>query len=56
MRSDLTTATALARAAIKGALANVEINLGSLKADTPEDEGFQNQVKERLAALESAPP
>jgi formiminotetrahydrofolate cyclodeaminase len=31
MKSDLTTAQALARAAITGALANVEINLGSLK-------------------------
>ena len=31
MKSDLTTATALARAAIEGALANVEINLESLK-------------------------
>ena len=31
MKSDLTTATALARAAIQGALANVEINLESLK-------------------------
>ena len=31
MKSDLTTAKALARAAITGALANVEINLASLK-------------------------
>ena len=31
MKSDLTTALALARAAIEGALANVEINLESLK-------------------------
>ena len=31
MRSDLTTASALAQAAVTGALANVEINLGSLK-------------------------
>jgi formiminotetrahydrofolate cyclodeaminase len=31
MKSDLTTASALARAAIEGALANVEINLESLK-------------------------
>jgi len=56
MNSDLTTATALARAAIAGALSNVEINLGSLKADTPEDEGFRIQVKERVASLESARP
>ena len=35
MKSDLTTAVALAKAALEGALANVEINLDSLK-----DEGF----------------
>ena len=34
MKSDLTTAQALARAAITGALANVEINLASLKDAT----------------------
>ena len=31
MKSDLTTAAALTRAAMEGALANVEINLDSLK-------------------------
>ena len=31
MKSDLTTASALARAAVDGALANVEINLASIK-------------------------
>jgi formiminotetrahydrofolate cyclodeaminase len=56
MSSDLTTATALARAAIEGALANVEINLGSLKAETPEDEGFRTEVRKRVAALESSAP
>jgi glutamate formiminotransferase len=56
MSSDLTTAKALAAAAMQGALANVEINLGSLKADTPEDEGFQTQVRHRVAALEPAAP
>ena len=35
MKSDLTTALALARAAIEGALANVEINLESLQDKEP---------------------
>ncbi len=35
MASDLTTAIALARAALTGALANVDINLGSMKPDSP---------------------
>ena len=56
MISDLTTATALARAALEGALANVEINLGSLKPETPDEEAFQAQVRKRLAALETAMP
>ncbi len=46
MKSDLTTAMALARAAIEGALANVEINLESLK-----DEVFAADVRGRIAAL-----
>ena len=46
MKSDLVTAAALARAAIEGALANVEINLESLK-----DEGFVAQVRGRMEAL-----
>jgi glutamate formiminotransferase/formiminotetrahydrofolate cyclodeaminase len=56
MSSDLTTAAALARAALEGALANVEINLGSLKPETPDEEAFQAQVRKRLAALETAMP
>src|SRR5580704_10651933 len=48
MRSDLTTAGALAKAAIEGALANVEINLASLK-----DEAFVAEVRKKAAALES---
>jgi formiminotetrahydrofolate cyclodeaminase len=47
MKSDLTTAQALAGAAITGALANVEINLGSLK-----DEGFVEEVRKRVAVLQ----
>jgi glutamate formiminotransferase/formiminotetrahydrofolate cyclodeaminase len=46
MKSDLTTALALARASITGALANVEINLGSLK-----DQGFAVGVRKRVEAV-----
>jgi glutamate formiminotransferase len=46
MKSDLTTASALARAAVEGALANVEINLASIK-----DEGFVRETRERAPAL-----
>jgi len=48
MKSDLTTASALANAAITGALANVEINLASLK-----DHAFAEQVRRRTAPLRS---
>jgi glutamate formiminotransferase len=46
MKSDLVTAGALARAAIEGALANVEINLESLK-----DQLFVAQVRQKASAL-----
>src|SRR5579863_2837082 len=46
MKSDLTTAKALAQAAIQGALANVEINLESMK-----DAGFVAEVRKRAAKL-----
>jgi glutamate formiminotransferase/formiminotetrahydrofolate cyclodeaminase len=46
MKSDLITAMALARAAIEGALANVEINLGSLK-----DQDFVAEVRKKVAGL-----
>ena len=46
MKSDLTTAVALAKAALAGALANVEINLDSLK-----DEQFVAETKKKTAAL-----
>ena len=46
MKSDLTTAQALAAAALTGALANVEINLASLK-----DQAFAADVRRRTSAL-----
>ena len=46
MKSDLTTASALARAAIEGASANVEINLESMK-----DAAFAADVRKRAALL-----
>jgi formiminotetrahydrofolate cyclodeaminase len=46
MKSDLTTAHALAGAALTGALANVDINLASLK-----DQAFAADVRRRTAAL-----
>jgi formiminotetrahydrofolate cyclodeaminase len=48
MKSDLTTAVALAEAALTGALANVEINLESLK-----DDAFVAGMRGRAAALRS---
>ena len=53
MKSDLITATALARAALEGALANVAINLDSLKKDSPQDEVFVNETQKRAAALQA---
>jgi formiminotetrahydrofolate cyclodeaminase len=46
MASDLTVGVALAGAAITGALANVEINLGDLK-----DETFLADVRQRVQAV-----
>ena len=47
MASDLTVAEHLAGAAIRGALANVEINLGSLN-----DAGFTASVRSKVAAIQ----
>ncbi len=46
MASDLTVAVGLANAAIQGALANVEINLGDIK-----DEEFVADVRGRVKAV-----
>ena len=46
MKSDLTTAAALSRAAMEGALANVEINLESMK-----DADFTKQVRKKAGAI-----
>ena len=46
MKSDLTTASGLADAAITGALANVDINLGSIK-----DQSFTDQVRQRTTKI-----
>jgi len=48
MKSDLTTAEALARAAITGAVANVEINLDSLK-----DQDFAAEVRRKVDVIKS---
>jgi glutamate formiminotransferase len=48
MKSDLTTALALARAAITGALANVEINLASLK-----NEAFATRIRAKAEAIKA---
>src|ERR1700757_1381182 len=48
MKSDLTTASALARATIEGALANVEINLESVK-----DQGFVSEMRHKAGALKA---
>jgi formiminotetrahydrofolate cyclodeaminase len=48
MKSDLTTAIALAQAAIQGALANVEINLEGIR-----DESFAAETRKIAATLRS---
>jgi glutamate formiminotransferase / formiminotetrahydrofolate cyclodeaminase len=51
MSSDLTTAMALTRAAREGALANVEINLGSMKPETADEEAFAKEIRDRVTVL-----
>ena len=51
MASDLTTAVALAQAALTGALSNVEINVGSMKAGFAEDDAFVSETRTRAAKV-----
>jgi glutamate formiminotransferase/formiminotetrahydrofolate cyclodeaminase len=51
MSSDLTTAIALAQAALEGALANVEINLDSIALDSPENNLFVGETRKRVEKL-----
>jgi len=51
MKSDLTTSTVLAAAAIQGALANVHINLDSMEAGSADDEAFAKNMRIRAAEL-----
>ncbi|HME56835.1 MAG TPA: cyclodeaminase/cyclohydrolase family protein, partial [Terracidiphilus sp.] len=53
MRSDLMTATALAKAALEGALANVDINIESMESDAPENQAFVSQTRKRVAELKA---
>ena len=53
MKSDLTTAVALAKAALEGALANVEINLASIKPEAAEDEAFLSRTRQRTVELKA---
>ncbi len=54
MASDLITAIALSRAGLEGALANVTINLDSIKPESPEDEAYVSETRKRAAALKVA--
>jgi glutamate formiminotransferase/formiminotetrahydrofolate cyclodeaminase len=53
MSSDLTTAIALANAALAGALSNVEINLALLPPGTPEEKAFASETRKRVAGLKA---
>jgi glutamate formiminotransferase/formiminotetrahydrofolate cyclodeaminase len=54
MASDLTTAIALAKAAIAGAIANVEINLESIKSESAGSEEFADLARSRAQALKAS--
>ena len=52
MISDLTTGMAMAEAALKSALTNVEVNLDAIKPESGEDEVFVTQTRRRAAELQ----
>ena len=52
MGSDLTTAVALAQAALTGALSNVEINMKSMTPRFTEDDAFVAETRARVEALD----
>lgn len=51
MSSDLETSIALSAAALTGALANVAINLDSIKPETAEDDAFVSETRKQAEAL-----
>jgi formiminotetrahydrofolate cyclodeaminase len=51
MKSDLTIAIALARAACEGSLTNVRVNLDLIKPDSPEEQSFVSETRKRAEAL-----
>ena len=53
MSSDLATSIALAKAALEGALANVAINLDSIKPDSAEEEAFVSRTRQRAAEMKA---
>ena len=53
MASDLTTAIALAQAALTGALSNVDINLGSMKPGFSDDDAFIEETRARADKLKT---
>ena len=53
MASDLATSIALAKAALAGAVANVEINLVSLSQDSAGSSTFATQARSRVAVLKT---
>lgn len=53
MESDLSTAIALATAALEGALANVAVNLDSFGKDAADDAAFVSDVRRQLESIQA---